>query len=102
MIVNAFSVNMLSIWHHSVDFTYLTQIQAQQAAVGRASAVGHQDTANLFAAVLGVPVPCQRTTVKAGSGLTLLLGQYIGTRLPEGCSTLPEGAAIQWWLITVQ
>lgn len=27
----------------------------------------------------------------------LIFGQYIGPRLPEGVTALPEGATIEWW-----
>lgn len=26
-----------------------------------------------------------------------LVGQYRGPRLPDGATTLPEGATIEWW-----
>lgn len=67
------------------------------------SAVGHQDTANLFSNLLGVPVECNRKTLsfdgESEEPYTMLVGQYSGPRLPEGTSTLPEGAKIVWWLV---
>lgn len=63
------------------------------------SAVGHADTAAVFAAVLGRPVAVNRATIKLEKGHCLLVGQYIGPRLPEGATTLPEGATIEWWVV---
>lgn len=60
------------------------------------SAVGHADTAAIFADALGMQVPCARVTVSLRKGDVAIIGQYRGPRLPEGASTLPEGATIQW------
>lgn len=59
------------------------------------SAVGHADTAALFSALLGRPVPANRVTVKLAHQDVVLVGQLQGPRLPEGATTLPKGA----WLI---
>jgi len=63
------------------------------------SAVGHADTASLFANELGLPILQNRVSVKLVKDTMALIGQYIGPRLPEGCTELPEGARIEWWLI---
>ena len=63
------------------------------------SAVGHAETATIFAQILGVPVALNRVSVKLGENDAALIGQYVGPRLPEGATTLPEGARIEWWLI---
>ena len=65
------------------------------------SAVGHQSTADLFAALLGRPVEARRVsvTLPAVPGHCLLVGQYSGPRLEEGATTLPEGATIRWWVV---
>jgi hypothetical protein len=34
-------------------------------------------------------------------GDRVLVGQYSGTRLPEGATTLPEGATIRWLVVSV-
>lgn len=63
------------------------------------SAVGHQDTANIFANVLNRPISFNRQTIKLLPGDIAIIGQYIGPRLPEGATSLPEGATIEWWII---
>lgn len=63
------------------------------------SAVGHADTAALFGDVLGREVAANRVSVKIDAETLLLIGQYIGPRLPEGATTLPEGATIEWWTV---
>ena len=64
-------------------------------------AIGHADTAAIAAGQLGLQ-PEQvfgRVSVSFKDGDTLLLAQYRGPRLPEGSTTLPEGAKIEWWLV---
>ncbi len=63
------------------------------------SVVGHADTAALFSAILSRPVTVNRVSVKLARDHRLLVGQYIGPRLPEGATTLPEGARIEWWIV---
>ena len=65
------------------------------------SAVGHQSTADLFAALLGRPVAVRRVNVilPPRPGICLLVGQYSGPRLEEGATSLPDGATIRWWVV---
>ncbi len=65
------------------------------------SAVGHADTAAVFSDVLGIDVPCNRVSVSLDHCTTALVGQYSGPRLPEGATTLPEGATIKWMIVGV-
>jgi len=63
------------------------------------SVVGHSDAAAVFSAVLVRPVAVNRVSVQLDHDVLLLIGQYIGPRLPEGATTLPEGARIEWWIV---
>jgi len=63
------------------------------------SAVGHAGTARVFSKILGRNVEQNRVNVKLGPYKLALIGQYIGRRLPEGATELPEGAKIEWWVI---
>ena len=101
-VLNAFSLSMLGSLPATLD---VEEISAAQAAefLGYApeSCVGHADTAKLFETILGVPVPVNRVSVTIPCGEDVIVGQYIGPRLPEGATTLPEGASIRWMLVTV-
>lgn len=99
-IINAFSASMITL-PARVEFEEVTQQAARNLAGGAISAVGHQDTAALFTALLGTPVPCQRVSVSLKKGSPALLGQLSGPRLPEGTTTLPEGATIKWIFVYV-
>lgn len=108
IITNAFSINMLG-WDTTLKFERVsldvTRLALEKWKRGRVpagdvvSAVGHADVAAIFSEQLGMPVPVNRVTVAMDSETTLLVGQYKGPRLPEGATTLPEGATIEWWIV---
>ena len=100
-LLNAFSANMLAEFPVSVHFVEISATVMAKLAQESVSAVGHADTAALFSAILGIEVPCNRISITLKSGENALLGQYSGPRLPEGATTLPEGASIKWVLINV-
>ncbi len=102
LLLNAFSINMLAALPATVELKEITVADARAAlASGFDSAVGHKDTAAVFSAELGIPVAENRTTVALAPGAVAVVGQYRGPRLPEGATALPEGARIQWVLLTV-
>ncbi len=115
-ITNAFSLSMLPPWRQALvgedgglAFTtemaitpvnpraVLTLADMQGREVR--SAVGHADTAALFSTILGLPVPCERRGIELGCDEALLVGQYVGPRLPEGATELPDGAEVRWFLV---
>jgi hypothetical protein len=81
-IANAFSLGMVPR-----DMLARVRIEACDAPdVGLCtSCVGHADTA----VMLGVPM--QRVSIVLAPGDVLYVAQLQGGRLPEGCTTLPEG-----------
>lgn len=101
LILNAFSLNMI-VGDADVSVREISQATAAGLATGCVSAVGHADTAAVFSTVLGVTVPCNRATVALKEGDIALVGQYSGPRLPEGATSLPEGAAIKWVVVGVK
>ena len=102
LLLNAFSLNMIAAFPASFEAKEVTLEEARALlAAGFESAVGHADTANVFARVLGLPVGANRSTVSLKTGSTALVGQYRGPRLPEGATELPAGATIQWIVVTL-
>ena len=65
-------------------------------------AVGHEDTSAVFSSILGKDEKAARITLKLKDGDTLLIGQLMGGRLPEGATTLPDNFSIKWLKITVE
>jgi hypothetical protein len=100
-LVNAFSFNMVSDDVLSVRRAKVTadEVRGFRMAPGLISAVGHATTAGLLTDILGFPVETNRTTVTLRRGDSCLLAQYVGPRLPEGATTLPEGARIDFYLL---
>ena len=98
------------------DVLKFIKISAAQAAeiidgpLQWVSAVGHADTAALFSAQLGREIGFNRISIpsdffgdvngRVPYNNQILAGVYSGPRLPEGSTTLPEGASIQWVLVT--
>ena len=99
-ILNAFSLNMI-VGDANIVVREVSRAMAASLASGCTSAVGHADTAAVFSSVLGVDVPCNRATVALEDGDVALVGQYSGPRLPEGATTLLEGATIKWMVVVV-
>jgi len=100
-ICNAFSLSMLNRngAQRAPLAISLKTAQTFARSDNAVSAVGHTDTAAIFSKILGVPVICDRQTVRLGDKDMALVGQLVGPRLPEGCKTLPENATIEWWII---
>lgn len=66
------------------------------------SIIGHADTAALLSAELGCgekPYSANRETVLMSPGDVLYVGQYVGPRLPEGTTALPDGSRIEWYIV---
>ena len=106
VVANAFSLNMLSLEVGVTDLQICPASpdvirQEIEEAGGFASVVGHADTAAVFSSLLGLDVPCNRATFTLEEGTTLFVGQYKGPRLPEGATTLPEGAKVEWAMVVI-
>jgi len=100
---SAFSLNMLSLASpFQIKGKPIEVEEAKKLAQGASSAVGHANTAAVFADVLGLPVAFNRATVNLNPGDVLLVGQYQGPRLEEGATKLPDGAKIAWIKLTVE
>ena len=106
VVANAFSLNMLSLEVGDADLQICPASpdvirQEIEEEGGFTSIVGHADTAAIFSSLLGLDVPCNRATFIMGEGTTLFVGQYKGPRLPEGVTSLPEGATVEWEMVLI-
>ena len=106
VVANAFSLNMLSLDVCATDL-HVCRIppeyirQEIESEGGFESIVGHADTAAVFSSLLGLDVPCNRATFTLEKDHILFVGQYKGPRLPEGATSLPEGARVEWVMVTI-
>lgn len=68
------------------------------------SVIGHADICSVINSDLGLSgeaaYQMNRTSIKLEPGDILWVGQYVGPRLPEGATELPEGATIRWYKVT--
>ena len=106
VIGNAFSLNMIPLEVGITDLQVCPVSpdnirQEIEEAGGFISVVGHADTAAIFSSLLGLDVPCNRATFRLEEGVTLFVGQYKGPRLPEGATSLPEGAKVEWAMVVI-
>lgn len=101
---NAFSIQMIaSLDEASVSFKKIDVEQAKSLlADGVDSFIGHADTATVVGGLLGMEIPCQRRFGTLVPNETAIVAQIIGGRLPEGCTTLPDGMSLQFFQVTVQ
>lgn len=98
IISNAFSLNMLNR-SCRIDAERIDLQQARALSASARSAVGHAETAAVFTNLLGHPVAHHRQSLTWDGTEPMLVGQYQGPRLPEGATSLPDGAVIVWWLL---
>jgi hypothetical protein len=84
---NAFSLQMLDLTKENKVIVTPVDPKAVVAEQEFTSVVGHADTARIFSVVLGAEVPAQRISIKLTAEDALLVGQYVGPRLPEGATT---------------
>ena len=103
LVTNAFSLNMLDSLSSTIKTIELEKEAVKETLKVNAwrSVVGHEDTAAVFSSELGVEIPFNRESVSLQQGDVILVGQYIGPRLNEGVTTLPEGATIKWILVSI-
>lgn len=113
-ITNAFSLQMLaSAGSARIDAHRLLGVEEARVAILEEQstgavvvpAIGHADTAAVVADQLGLPALgslFERRSILLDEASILLVAQYKGSRLPEGATTLPEGAEIEWWQITIE
>ena len=71
-----------------------------------ASVIGHADICRVINDILGLQIDglkyeTNRVSVSLMPGDVLVVGQYVGPRLPEGATELPEGAKIQWYRVDI-
>ena len=101
ILCNAFSLQMVAC-PATVRFEEVTPEEVSKAiSDGFISAIGHADTANVVASILGVEVAMNRINVSLTPDTELYVAQVVGGRLPEGCTTLPEGVTIRFIRATI-
>ena len=98
VLTNAFSLTMLPI--EAMNFVRVKKINPNDVPADVESAIGHTDTAKVVSDILGFEVKPNRVGIKLNENDVLYVAQYTGPRLPEGATTLPEGANIEFFEVS--
>lgn len=98
ILTNAFSLSMLPM--EAMNFVRVKKINPNDVPADVESAIGHQDTAKVVSDILGFEVKPNRVSIKLNENDVLYVAQYTGPRLPEGATTLPEGAILEFFEVT--
>lgn len=93
---NSFSLNMIPGGGEITFIPISTKTAAFLLRDGVESFVGHAETATVIASALGMDVPFNR--INGSIEDEAVIAQYIGPRLPEGATALPDGAEIRFFL----
>ncbi len=96
---NAFALSMFDVFGHCGITVNVRSVQSADLPEEMISVVGHQNTAELLSGVLGRQVGFCRCTLQLSEYDTLYVAQYVGPRLPEGATSLPEGAGFQLYRV---
>ena len=102
-VANAFSFAMLP-WPLQVRQGLISMQSVADYLHGHddwTSIIGHESTALFLSDQLGLPINYNRATVTLEPGDVLLLCQFVGGRLPEGATELPDGCRLEWRRIMV-
>ena len=96
---NAFSLNMFRNMD-DVQFLRIKSITPKDIPSKEViSVVGHKDMATILSDMLGFEVAYNRASLSLNDGDIIYVAQYVGPRLPEGATILPENAEIKFFEI---
>jgi len=108
IITNEFSLNMLP--NHFTEGAFrIRKVEVAEvnqlirAHDGYTSYIGHLDMARVVGSHLGIGNSdslFNRKSYSHSSDDTVVVAQYTGPRLPEGCTSLPEGATITYYAVS--
>jgi hypothetical protein len=106
ILTNAFSIQMIygtllkDIGDNaSVNFKVVSPKDVPASAE---SFVGHADAANILTGILGRKVAMNRASNKLSHGDVVYVAQFVGGRLPEGATTLPEGCSLEFIKVSIK
>lgn len=103
-ICNAWSHNMLDVTKMTKNTKLLTVLMTpaevkESIRDGFNSAMGH--STELASKLIGMDIPMNRCSNKIQDGESVIVCQYSGPRLAEGCTELPPGAEMLFIMTTV-
>lgn len=103
-LANAFSLQMLDLQKaQSIVVVPVSKDKVVEVLKNNSfkSCIGHLDTANVLTQELGVTIEMNRISVSLTKDDTLIVAQLVGGRLPEGCTSLPEGFEFKFIVVNL-
>ena len=114
IITNSFSLNMISQDRFNKSAQCTVSIERISVEIAKNliesfiklggsidSAIGHDSTARIVSSILGINIPFNRKDLALSGEEDIIVAQYIGPRLPEGATSLPDGAKIEFYKVYV-
>lgn len=100
-IASEFTLRMIQDDAVHLEIQRVTRAHARKVCRHAASAVGDAALARVFSRELDRMVPAEPRVLKLVVGEQLLVGQYRGPPIPHAATELPDGAKIEWMIVTV-
>lgn len=106
ILCNAFSLQMLDL--DCANKVHIRPLSQTETAVilrlrkGFESAIGHESTADVLSNKLKLEVKTNRANIKLDGDTELIVAQFVGGRLPEGATTLPDNMQIKFVLVRLE
>lgn len=103
ILTNAFSIQMIEGKQNRVSFIEISLPEVlcilNDKHTEFKSAIGHADTAKVLSSLLDRDIEVNRININLNQSVTLIVAQLVGGRLPEGCTTLPEGFEFKFYIV---
>ena len=100
-VLNAISLNMLAEGASGFKVKHELDPNQDLDYSELVSYIGHKDLCTMIKARYGITLPLNRCSNKLHKEEYVIVFQYKGPRLPEGATTLPEGASLKCLLVEV-
>ena len=100
LLTNAFSLQMVASLGTSA--VIVEKISPADVPTDAISAIGHADCAKICSSVLNRKVDVNRSSQRLTYGDVVYVAQFVGGRLPEGATTLPEGVSLQFFKVSIK
>ena len=100
LLTNAFSLQMVA--NLDTSAVIVEKVNPSDVPVDAVSAIGHADCANICSTILNRKVEVNRSSQRLTYGDVVYVAQFVGGRLPEGATSLPEGVELQFFRVSIK
>lgn len=100
LLTNAFSLQMIAGLDQS--YVMIEKVTPSDVPEDVVSAIGHADCTNICSTILNRKVEVNRSSQRLTYGDVVYVAQFVGGRLPEGATSLPEGVTLQFFKVSIK